>query len=223
MKCKFEAEYRAFTGKWNLLIHLLLFSITCLICYATSGMIWQLSVMICPLLSMMALCFMDYFAFAGTNSKRAKGMELLKSSFYGSQILKKALRQDMINKSVYHLLTAAFTTIVVLCGEHERDFSSGFAVLYIFSAFVTGQLLIRLTLLITRNKGLTMQTHVMITYFAFLIGSVVFVPLIFLSELRSVLYMSLYLIGIESLSILSGIWLLNSCYRAYDTTFSDTV
>ena len=70
MKCRFEAEYRAFTGKWNLLIHLLLFSITCLICYATSGMIWQLSVMICPLLSMMALCFMDYFAFAGTNSKQ---------------------------------------------------------------------------------------------------------------------------------------------------------
>ena len=129
----------------------------------------------------------------------------------------------MINKSVYHLLVTAFTTVVVLCREHERDFSSGFAMLYIFSAFVTGQLLIRLTLLITRNKGLTMQTHVMITYFAFLIGSVVFVPLIFLSELRSVLYMSLYLIGIESLSILSGIWLLNSCYRAYDMTFSDTV
>ncbi len=223
MKCKFEAEYRGFTGKWNLLIHILLFFVTCAICYLTSGMIWQLSVMICPILSMLALCFMDYFAFAGTNSKRAKGMELLKSSFYGGHVLKKALRQDVINKSVYHLLATAFTTIIILSSEHEKDFSATFALLYICSAFATGQLLMRLTLLITRNKGLTMQTHILITYFAFFIGSVLFIPLIFLSEMKSVLFMSLYFAAAEALSILSGIWLLTSCYKAYDTTFSDTV
>ena len=169
------------------------------------------------------LCFMDYFSFAGTNSKRAKGMELIKSSPYGGRILKKALQQDIVNKAIYHLLAMTFTAGLILSGEHEQGFSGIFALLYVGSAFATGQLLIRITLMITRSKGLTMQTHMLIVYAAFFIGTIIFIPLIFLSETNSMLFMSLYFAAVESLSILSGIWLLSSCYKAYDSTFYDTL
>ena len=221
MKRKLIAEYIAFTGKLHPLILLGLFAISCLICYVISGLIWQLSLIVAPILSMGFLSFMDYFPFAGTNAKKARGMELVKSSPYGGEILKRALKQDLIIKSLFSFILTALIVVLILTGT-PRPQDIPFVIIYAFAAYATGQLFTRITLFFTRKKGLTMQSHIMIVYIFFFAGSLILLPLIFLSDTNSVPLMLLYACAAEILSVLSAIWLLTSCNKAFATTFYDT-
>ena len=220
MKHKFEAEFRAFAGKTYFLLTVLVFPVACMISYLLSGMIWQLGVIIAPIICMLVLGFLDYFAFAGANSRHAHGMELFKSSTRGEILFKKALKQDLINKSVISFAASVISgTFAALNTEKLPDLL--FVVFYCFGAYATGQLVLRLVLFLTRKKGLTMQTHALILYLVYFVGSVLFIPLIFVSETESAIIMGIYTAVAEILSVLSAILLFRSCVRAYSSAFYD--
>ncbi|MBO4415567.1 MAG: hypothetical protein J5824_06245 [Lachnospiraceae bacterium] len=226
MKKKFEAEYLAFTGRWHVLIMLGLLAAACVIAFFLSALIWQVGIMIAPILSMGMLCFMDYFTFSGTNSKKSKGMEVLRSSPRGGEVLYTALKQDVINKSLFNLLVTVFIVTVIIIdrsvsGITEFEDSNLFIIAYGIAAFATGQVLIRLTLLLTRSKGLTMQVHMLIVYLIFFAGTLIMIPLIFLTETHSLPIMCAYAAVMEIFSVLTGKWLISSCRKAYEAQFYD--
>lgn len=234
MKRKFEAEYRAFASNSHIAIMLALFAVTCFAGYAFSLMIWQLTLIICPILSMGILCFMDYFTFSGTGSKRATGMDVVRSSYYGGEVLHKALKQDMINKSLFNLLSVAFAVGCVFVSRSQAreiaeansmwegfEDSNLFVIVYALGVFATSQILIRVTLLWTRSKGLTMQVHMLIVYLVFFGGTIILLPVIFLSETHSTPIMLAYAVVAECLSIFFANVLLKHCKKAYDSSFSD--
>ncbi len=225
MKNRFEAEYLAFAGWLRILIMLVLLVITCLLSFFLT-LIWQLGIIMAPSLSMIILVFMDYFIFSGTNSKRSKGMELLKSSPRGSQVLQRALKQDIVNKSVFSLIAISFTVALILIGRSASgaesfEDSNLFVIIFAFGAFATGQVLTRIALLLTRNKGLTLHVHMLLAYLIFFLGTAIMLPLIFLSETHSIPIMSGYAAVMEVLSILTGKLLISSCGKAYDASFCD--
>ncbi|MBP5331996.1 MAG: hypothetical protein J6Y89_09115, partial [Lachnospiraceae bacterium] len=121
MKKKFEAEYLAFTGRWHILIMLGMLAVAGVFDFFLSAFIWQLGIIIAPILAMGMLCFMDYFTFSGTNSKKSKGMEILRSSPCGGEVLYAALKQDIINKSLFNLFVTGFTVIMIIIGRMMSD------------------------------------------------------------------------------------------------------
>ena len=234
MKKKFEAEYLAFTGKMHVLLMFGLLAVIICCTYFLSGLIWQLGIMIAPILAMGVLCFMDYFTFSGTGSKRATGMDVVRSSYYGGEVLHKALKQDMINKSLFNLLSVAFAVGCVFVSRSQvREIAEAnsmwegfedsnlFVIVYALGVFATSQILIRVTLLWTRSKGLTMQVHMLIVYLVFFGGTIILLPVIFLSETHSTPIMLAYAVVAECLSIFFANVLLKHCKKAYDSSFSD--
>ncbi len=219
-KC-FEAEYIAYAGKGNLLIVGLLLLGSCVISYLLSKILWQLAIMIAAIVSFGILNFMDYFAFAGSNSKNSLGINLIKSAPYGAELFRKALLQDMINKLLFSVITICAVTVFVLCRPLGREFSAFFVILYAAAAFATEQLLLNSSLWITRKKGITMQAHFLIMYLTFFAGSLLFLPLVFISEEKSVLVMTLYIVIVGALAVLANIWLQKSCNKAYRSMFYD--
>ena len=192
----------------------------CLANYLLAGVFWQVSVLLAPYLCVLALSFMDYFVFSGFNSRKAQGMDLLKSSGRGSELVSKALRQDAVAKSIFSLIAAVFTLICVLKLNEEVD--KPFVILYSIAGFATCQVICRLLLLIDRWKGLTMQTHMFIIYLGYFAGGLLLLPIIFLSESWSVTVMAIYAAAAEVLSVLTGYWLVRSCTKAYESGFYDT-
>ena len=162
---------------------------------------------------------MDYFVFAGFNSRKSIGMDMMKSSAKGRTLIEAALKQDIVNKSIYVLIgsTAALVSIFIFNEEIDHPF----VIAYTIAAFSSCQVLLRVSLLIDRAKGLTMQVHIFIFYLCYSVGSLILIPLIFISESISLPLMIGYAVLAEIGSVLTGIWLIRSCMKAYDTSMHD--
>ncbi|MCR5685741.1 MAG: hypothetical protein K6G81_10050 [Lachnospiraceae bacterium] len=221
MKKSFMSEYFVFARKWRIAVMLLLLAIVCAVVFFMAGAFWQVSVLLAPSLAAAILCFMDYFAFCGFNSRKARGMELIKSSARGRKLISQAVRQDAVNKSIFSLAASVFALSCALAFADEEE-NRVFIILYAIAGFATYQAVSRGLLLIDRWKGLTMQVHILISYLGYSIGSVFLLPMIFLSESGSVPVMAAYAIVAEGLSVFMGITLVRSCEKAYDSSFIDT-
>ena len=215
----FEAEYLVFAGKWRPVIMALALVIICVVNFFISGVFWQVAVLTGPLLCVAFLCFMDYFVFAGFNSRKSIGMDMMKSSAKGRTLIEAALKQDIVNKSIYVLIgsTAALVSIFIFNEEIDHPF----VIAYTIAAFSSCQILLRISLLIDRAKGLTMQVHVFIFYLCYSVGSLILIPVIFISESISLPLMIVYAVLAETGSVLTGIWLIRSCMKAYDASMHD--
>ena len=201
---------------------LLLLAAVCGINFLLAGAFWQLAVITGPVMCMAVLSFMDYFVFAGFNSRKSIGMDMLKSSYHGRKLVIAALKQDIVNKSLYILAGSTFALVSVFMFNPEIE-DRLFVILYAMGAFSSAQILLRLTLLLDRAKGLTMQTHMLICYLAYALGTVIVLPLIFASESLSVPVMIVYAVIAEILSILTGYLLIRSCVKAFDSSLHDAL
>ncbi len=215
----FEAEYLVFARKWRPILMFLSLLIVCTVNFFISGVFWQIAVLTGPLLSVAILCFMDYFVFAGFNSRKSIGMDLMKSSVKGRALVEAALKQDIVNKSIY-VLTASTAALVSIFIFNE-DIDHPFVIAYTIAAFSSCQVLLRISLLIDRAKGLTMQVHIFIFYLCYSVGSLILIPVIFISESISLPLMIVYAVLAETGSVLTGIWLIRSCMKAYDASMHD--
>ena len=218
-KFSFEAEYFVFARKSRAVIMFLLLCVVCVANFFLAGVFWQLATLTGPLLSVAILCFMDYFVFAGFNSRKSQGMNLLKSSPRGRALVESALKQDIVNKSVYTLAGSLFALFSVL--KFNESIDKPFVIAYAAGGFSTCLILLRLVLLLNRAKGLTMQVHIFICYLCYSVGNCILLPMIFLSETGSLLIMIIYAVVAETGSILTGRWLIISCMKVYDSSFHD--
>ncbi len=219
MKKSFQSEYFVFARRSRPFIMIFLLTVVCLVNFLMAGVFWQVSVMLAPYLCTLVLGFMDYFVFCGFNSRKTKGIDILKSSARGRALVVSAVKQDAVNKSLFSLAACLFTLISILTINKEVD--KFFVILYAIAAFSTCQVINRLLLLVDRWKGLTMQTHMFIVYLGYFAGGILLLPLIFLAEGCNVAIMAVYAVVAEALSVLSGIWLVKSCTKAYDSSFYD--
>ena len=215
----FEAEYFAFAPGWRAPLMIVLLCLVCVGNFFLAGVFWQMATLTGPVLCVAVLCFMDYFVFAGFNSKKLQGMNLLKSSFYGRSLVEKALKQDSVNKAVYVLIGSVAVIISVF--KFNPDIDKPFVIAYAVGGYSTCMVLLRLVLLINRAKGITMQVHILICYLCYSLGTTILLPMIFLSETGSLVIMIIYAVAAEIGSILTGRWLIVSCMRAYDSNFHD--
>lgn len=220
-KIHFETEYLLLAGKWRPFLMLLLLLAVIACNFLLAGVFWQIAVFTGPILCVAVLCFMDYFVFAGFNSRRSIGMDMLMSSVRGRSFIENVLKHDIVNKSLY-VMTGSVAALVSIFMFNE-DIDRPFVIFYAIGAFSTSQILMRLTLLLDRAKGLTMQTHVLICYLCYSVGTLILLPLIFLSETGNLTIMIIYAVIAEALSILTGIWLVKSCVKAYESGFHDAV
>ena len=218
-KNSLEAEYFAFAPWWRAPFMFLLLCIVCVGNFFLSGAFWQMATLTGPFFCAIVLCFMDYFVFAGFNSRKSQGMNLLKSSPRGRTLVESALKQDIVNKSVYVLAGSLFALISVL--KFNESIDKPFVIVYAAGGFSTCLVLLRLVLLLNRAKGLTMQVHIFICYLCYSVGNCILLPMIFLSETGSLLIMIIYAVVAETGSILTGRWLIISCMKAYDSSFHD--
>ena len=216
----FEAAYFAFARKWRVLLMFLLFGLIITANFFLAGAFWQLATLTGPIGCFAVLIFMDYYVFAGFNSRKSDpGMNLLKSSFHGRSLVEAALKQDSFNKSLYMLAGSLAAVISIL--KFNPDIDKPFMIVYAIGGFSTSLIMMRLSLLITRAKGITLQAHILICYLCYSIGSAILLPLIFLSEKASLPIMAAYAAAAEAGSILTGRWLIVSCLKAYDSGFHD--
>ena len=215
----FEAEYFLFARKWRPLLMICLLAAICTANYFLSLSLWQAAILLGPILCFAVLIFMDYFVFSGFNSRTSIGMDLVKSSLKGRMIIKKALEQDIVNKTFFVLTGSASAFVFVLRNHPEVDLL--FLIFFTIGGFSTTHILLHLILLIDRSKGLTMQAHVFICYLSYSLGTVIFLPAVFISETMSLLFMIIYSVVTTALGIFTGIILIRSCMKAYDSCFHD--
>lgn len=218
-KKSFETEYLIFARKWRPLLMLALLAVSCTANFFIAGVFWQMAVLTGPVICVAVLCFMDYFVFAGFNSRKSAGMNLLKTSPYGRVLVEAALKQDIVNKAIYVLIGSV--TVLISIFIFNPDVDKPFVIAYAIGGYSTCMILLRLVLLIDRAKGLTMQVHVFICYLFYSLGTVILIPLIFLSETFSLPLLIVYDVAAEIGSVLMGRWLINSCMKAYDSSFHD--
>ena len=217
---KFEAEYFVFAGKWRPLIMLLLLAVVCMINFFLAGALWQFAVITAPIMCMAIICFMDYFVFSGFNSRKSIGMDLIKSSYRGKKLVEAALKQDIVNKSLYVLAGSVFALVLVFMFNPEIE-DSLFVIFYTISSYASSLVLMHLTLLLDRAKGLTMQTHMLICYLFYALGTVIILPLIFISETLSLPTMITYAVIAVICAVVTGYLLVRSCIKTYDASFHD--
>ncbi len=220
MNKKFEAEYLLFAGRSRLIAMFLLLLGACGLTFLLSAAMWQFAVVVGPILGMAILSFMDYFAFSGFNSKKQIGMDLLKSSTRGRAIIERALKQDLLNKTVYMITIGVVTLVLTLLVNPEIE-DLPFTILYVISSYASCQTLLHLVLLLDRAKGLTMQAHILICYLFYSVGSLILLPLIFLSENMSALLMGIYAAVAAAVAVFTGFLLIRSCMKAFDASLHD--
>ena len=169
------------------------------------------------------ITFIDYFAFSGISTRKEKCMEIMKSSVYGSEVVSKALKTDVILKLITMVLCFAGTLIG--CIMYEAG------VLFVLAVMVTTMAVTELALIITRRKGLSIAVHSMVIYIMVTVeeGAMIALFLGFASSVDEEAADSMFanivgpavLIGMIALTVLLGIILFKDCVKGYMSGFCD--
>lgn len=175
-------------------------------------------------LSMVVIALIDYFAFSGISTRKEKCMELMKSSFYGTEILCKAMKLDIILKMITMVL--CFMGSFIGCILYEAG------ILLVLSALFATMAVTALTLIFTRRKGLSIVVHTMIIYFMSMVLNGVLLALL-LSMVEGItdvtqsdttftnVVVPLIIVGLAALAVLFGILLYRDCVKGYESGFCD--
>ena len=169
------------------------------------------------------ITFIDYFAFSGISTRKEKCMEIMKSSVYGTEIVSKALKTDIILKFITMVLCFAGTLIG--CIMYEAG------VIFVLAVMVTTMAVTELALIITRRKGLSIAVHTMVIYLMVTVeeGALIALFLGLASEVDEEKTGTLFsnmigpavVIGMIALTVLFGILLYRDCVKGYESSFSD--
>ena len=127
-----------------------------------------------------------------------------------SPVLIKALKQDLINKSVFSLLVMGFILVIVLFFTKKVNASRFFIVLCAGAVFAAGQLITRLTVLISRKLGTTFQRHSIIVYIALFICALILLPFVYLIKTNSKLLAVIFAVVLEALSVLAALLIIRT-------------
>ncbi|MBP5330655.1 MAG: hypothetical protein J6Y89_02260 [Lachnospiraceae bacterium] len=213
MKIKFESEYFKYAGKVRRIIMPILLAATCALSYLFIQKYWQLGLVIGPVLGMGVISFMDFYLFSGTPVRRKQAPKSAEAATADSSVLIKALKQDLINKSIFNLVITAFITGIVIFFT-KINASRLFVVLCAGAAFAAGQLVTRLTVLISRKLGTTFQRHSIIVYIALFICAVILLPFVYLIKSNSKLLAIIFAVVFEALSVLAALLILRTASKA---------
>lgn len=111
-------------------------------------------------LVMVMLILVDYFAFSGISVRYQKRMEMLKSSFNGNEVIRKALVVDLIGK-------AALSVVVYAAGIIGAGGIPDINVFLMFTSFYLLYIVVSAVFLIfTRRKGLSILVQMLFCYLA---------------------------------------------------------
>lgn len=170
------------------------------------------------------LVFLDYFAFAGTSTRKQRSMNFMKSSFKGLELFKSAVKTDIYLKEIC-LLFAFFGYIlaeIIRFSEPQFLFD---AFLLVLVYLPLSEITMRLTLIIARRMAVSILTQMAVCYICSMIMTILMVIYSFLMpEQLGDYYLTLIIISIimEAISILCAVLLYKDCIKGYESSFIDS-
>ena len=217
-------EYRAFTSLYFRLILALLALVLTAAGFFADMVLGINTALIITALASTVNVFLDYYAFGGISARKQRGMEMVKSSFYGDKLIDSALKADMFIKALLSL--TGF--IGFIAGElyfSEEPGLSPIAITLVLILYPITNLSTRVILFISRRMSTTMVVQVFITYLAsmfnsilvFIVGAIIPME----SEEFSIIPVIIAVVA-EALSILMAYILLADCRKGYRSSFFDT-
>ena len=220
---KILSEYKAFTSLYFRMILILMALILTAVGFFADKIFGINAALIISALASTVNVFIDYYAFGGISARKQRGMEIVRSSFYGRTIIDSALKTDMYIKALLNL--TGF--IGFIAGElyfSEEPGLSPIAVSLVLLLYPVTNLTTRVILFISRRMSTTMVVQILITYLAstfnsiliFIIGSLLPMEL----EEFSIIPLIIALAA-EVLSILMAYILLTDCRKGYRSSFFD--
>lgn len=172
----------------------------------------------------LVLVFIDYFAFAGTSSRKQKNMQFLKSSCKGLGFFRSALKTDLLLKHFCLLFGyLGFILAEVIYFTDSEAFIDSLLVLLIYVPI--SELTLNITLILSRRIALSMVIQIAVCYICSMISTILLFMYSFLlpehiSDFTLVIIISFIII--QTISIIVAIVLYKDCVKGYISSFSDT-
>ncbi len=217
-------EYRAFTSLYYRLILILLALLLIVAGFFADKLLGINAVFLITATASIANVFFDYYAFGGISARKQRGMDMVKSSFYGSNLIDSALKADMYIKALLNLTGFAGFIAGELYYSEEPGLSP-IAITLVLLLYPITNLTTRVILFISRRLSTTMVVQIFITYLASMFNTILIFAVSFLIPMELEEFSVIPLIvaaAAEVLSILMAIVLLTDCRKGYRSSFFDT-
>lgn len=205
--------YKDFCSKYMRLILLFeLLAVTGLTCFLSRIMgNFAVGLIIGMSTHLVLVTVLDFWMFGGIAIKKQKAMDWVRSSFYGPEIIRKALIIDAIISSVKIVFIVAVLTVCeVLWGETDAK-----KILFLIGFLETGYILLVLVLMLTRCFCATFQMQLIISYLLSTVGMLIFVPLIMLWQTEKMLPLVVYTVIAMPVAIWLGIRSVKVCMKGF--------
>ena len=207
--------YRALTSRFYRLILLLLALGSMAISFLANVYIGDAGVFIITALVSSVQIFLDYFVFGGISSRQQRGMEMMKSSCFGIDLLDSALRTDMYIKAFINLSGfLGFIAAEIIYSEEVGI--SIVAIMLVLVMYPLTNFLTRLVLILSRRIAVTMVSQIFVTYLASSFAGFICILLSLVLPEDSgnvVIFAVITAIVFEILSILTAYLLIKDCKK----------
>ncbi|MBR4343761.1 MAG: hypothetical protein IKP88_13880 [Lachnospiraceae bacterium] len=218
------SEYRAFTSQIYRIIIILVFISLLGVGFFSDQALGFTGAFIVTAFSSTVTIFLDYFIFGGVSARKQRGMELVKSSFKGRELLEKALKTDMYIKAFINL--SGFIGFLLAEIVFSEEGLSPLAIILFLILYPITNLTSRIILIIARRFAVSMASQVFITYLASMLNTLLLLTISFLIPLTDEGFNIILIVPvviIEALSILTATLLLKDCIKGYNSSFYDIV
>ena len=170
------------------------------------------------------IVFLDYFAFAGTSTRKQKTMNFMKSSFKGIELFKSAVKTDIYLKEICLLFGFLGYLLAEIINSSEPQFLFD-AFLLVLVYLPLSEITTRVTLIIARRMAVSILTQMAVCYLcSMLMTMLMFLYSFLMPEQLGDYYFTLIIISItmEAISILCAVLLYKDCIKGYESSFIDS-
>lgn len=216
--------YRALTSKYYRLLLLLLGVAAMVLSFLANVYIGDAGVFIIISLTSCAQIFLDYYVFGGISSRHQCGMEMVKASCLGADLIDSALKTDMYIKAIFNLSGYAGFLAAELIYSDDIGISI-IAIMLAVILYPLSNFLTRLILILSRRIAVTMVSQIFVTYLASMLTglSSIIISFALPEDIDKVVVFGIVVAAIiEGLSVLTAVLLIKDCKKGYISSFYDS-
>ena len=219
-----KSPYLAFTALSYRVLHVMTVLVFLVVGFVANLYFGSVAAVLLSASIPLVLVFIDYFAFAGTSSRKQKNMQFLKSSCKGLEFFRSALKTDLLLKHFCLLFGyLGYILAEVIYFTDGEAFLNSLLVLLIYVPI--SELTLNITLILSRRIALSMVIQITVCYICSMVSTILLLVYSFLipeqiSDFTLVIIISFIII--QTISIIMAVILYKDCVKGYVSSFSDT-
>ena len=217
-----KSAFLAFTGKFFSLFYIVGAILFMVVGYLANIYMGSAGIVLIAAFPAVIIVFIDYFAFSCASSRRQASMNFIKSSYWGLDFFKSALKTDIIIKEIVMMLPFLGYILADFIAFEENYIFADLVAILIFAPMI--QVVSMLTLIISRRIALSMVAQMAVCYIASMIHAILSIVVSFAlpTEQEGFPFYALVIFFVlEAIGILLAIFLYKDCVKGYESSFAD--